>query len=102
MKARWLFVAVAATVLGAAGTSYAGGDVAAGMSKSKSCAGCHGADGKGKKDNPAIAGKPEAEFIKAMEEYKSGTREHKKMNMFSKKLSSEDIVNLAAYYASLK
>jgi cytochrome c553 len=101
MKAHWLFVAAIAVALGAAGPSYAG-DVAAGKAKSKSCAGCHGADGKGKKDNPAIAGQPEAQFIKAMGEYKSGAREHKMMKKFAGKLSDEDIANLAAYYASLK
>ncbi len=101
MKASWLMVATAAA-LAIAGPTQAAGDAAAGMAKAKSCAGCHGADGKGKKDNPALVGIPEGEFIQAMQEYKSGKRNHKAMIGFAKRLSDEDVANLAAYYASLK
>ena len=101
MKARWLVIAVTALALGVAGSANAAGDAAAGKAKSKSCAGCHGADGKGKKKNPAIAGKSEAKLAQAMQDYKSGKRKHKTMNALSKKLSSKDMANLAAYYASL-
>lgn len=102
MKAQWVMVAVAVLVLGLAGSAQAGGDVAAGKAKAKRCAACHGADGKGKKDNPPLAGKPEADLAKALHEYKSGARPHKMMNRLAKKLSDADIANLAAYYASLK
>jgi cytochrome c553 len=102
MKTRWLVIAATALALGIAGSADAGGDVAAGKAKAKSCIGCHGADGKGKKNNPPMVGIPEAEFAQAMNDYKSGTRKHKTMNVLSKKLSDDDIANLAAYYASLK
>lgn len=102
MKREWLLAAVAVVALSLAGPAYAAGDVAAGEAKSKSCAACHGADGKGKQDNPPIAGLPEADFVKDMDDYKSGAKEHKLMNGLAKKLSDEDIANLAAYYASLK
>ena len=101
MKARWLVIAATALALGVAGSANAGGDVAAGKAKAKSCAGCHGADGKGKKKNPAVVGMSEAKFATAMQDYKSGKRKHKTMNTLSKKLSGGDIANLAAYYASL-
>jgi cytochrome c553 len=101
MKVRWLVIAATALALGVAGSANAAGDAAAGKAKAKSCAGCHGADGKGKSNNPPVVGISEAKFIQAMEDYKSGKRKHKTMNSLSKKLSDGDIANLAAYYASL-
>ncbi len=95
-------VATAVAILAMMGSAQAGGDVEAGKAKAKSCAGCHGADGAGKKDNPAINGQDPAAFAAAMQEYKAGTRDHKMMVKLSKKLSDEDILNLAAYYATLK
>jgi len=101
MKTRWLVIAATALALGIAGSANAAGDAAAGKAKAKSCAGCHGADGKGKKDNPSLVKLSEAKFAQAMQDYKSGKRKHKTMNALSKKLSGGDIANLAAYYASL-
>jgi len=83
------------------GTAQADGDINAGETKSSSCASCHGADGKGKAPNPPIAGMAAADFTEKMNGYKSGAIKHMMMNMLSKKLSDEDIANLAAYYASL-
>jgi cytochrome c553 len=102
MKAQWLIVMTTALILGMAGSAYAGGDVAAGTAKAKKCVACHGADGKGKKNNPPLTGTAEADFVKAMADYKTGARKHAMMNALSKKLSDEDIADLAAYYASLK
>lgn len=101
MKRTWLLVALSVLALGIAGPAAAAGDMAAGKAKAKSCAGCHGADGKGKKDNPSITGLDEATFAERMTAYKTGAKEHKMMNMLSKKLSDTDIANLAAYYVSL-
>lgn len=102
MKTGFLIVAVAALAMGLAGAAQAAGDVAAGKAKAKSCAACHGADGKGKKKNPPIAGMPTADFVKAMQDYSSGARDNKTMARTAKKLSDADVANLAAYYASLK
>jgi cytochrome c553 len=102
MRNKWLPVALAALVLGLAGVAHAAGDVDEGMAKAKRCAACHGADGKGRKDNPPLAGMDPEKFTKAMAEYKEGARDHKMMTALAKKLSDEDIANLAAYYASLK
>jgi cytochrome c553 len=102
MKASLIMVAMAALVFVAAGPAQAAGDAAAGKAKAKSCAGCHGANGEGKKKNPPIAGMAEADFIQAMADYKSGAKEHKTMQRTAKKLSDEEVANLAAYYHSLK
>jgi len=102
MKASWLMIAVTAVVFSATGPAQAAGDADAGMAKAKACAACHGANGEGKKDNPALAGMEESKFVQAMQDYASGKRDNKTMARTAKKLSEEDIANLAAYYAALK
>lgn len=102
MKTSMLMIAAAALVFGMSGSAMAAGDVEAGKAKAKSCAGCHGANGEGKKKNPPLAGMATADFTKAMQDYKSGARDNKTMVRTAKKLSDDDVANLAAYYASLK
>jgi len=93
-------MACAAVMLSPA-SALAAGDAAAGQAKAESCAMCHGDDGKGDEKSPGIAGMAEADFAKAIKEYQDGTREHKMMAKAAKKLSDEDVADLAAYYASL-
>ena len=50
---------------------------------------------------PALAGKPEADLVKALKDFKSG-RVNSVMHGLAASLSDQDIENLAAYYASLK
>lgn len=79
--------------------ALAGGDAAAGATKSKTCVSCHGANGEGVAKNTKIAGMDVGKFKKAMADYKNGTRKHAMMQMFAKKLSDADVADLAAYYA---
>lgn len=102
MKSSFVLIAMTAFALAAAGPAYADGDAAAGQALAKKCAACHGADGKGKKDNPAIAGMDAAQFIQDMNDFKSGKKESKAMKRTAGKLSEDDIENLAAYFSSLK
>jgi cytochrome c553 len=96
------------TALLAAGTLVAApghaADPAAGKAKAEeSCADCHGDDGAGDEDYPAIAGMSVEKFTKAMTEYQNGTRtKSPKMTKEAKKLGAADVANLAAYYATLK
>jgi len=96
------------TALLAAGTLIAApghaADPAAGKALAEaSCADCHGDDGKGDADYPAISGMAVDKFTKAMQEYASGTRtKSAKMTKEAKKLSAAQIADLAAYYATLK
>jgi cytochrome c553 len=76
---------------------------AADVAAEGSCADCHGDDGKGDDDNPAINGWAVDKFTKAMTEYQNGTRtKDAKMAKAAKKLSAADVANVAAYYATLK
>lgn len=102
MKSSLMLIAATALVVALAGPAQADGDVAEGEALAKKCAACHGADGKGKKDNPAIAGMAADAFIQAMNDYKSGKKDNKTMKRTADKLSDDDIEDLAAYYASLK
>jgi cytochrome c553 len=83
------------------GVANAAGDIQAGKAKAASCVGCHGANGEGVGQNPPLAGMNEAQFIQAMNDYKSGKRANATMKMFATPHSDQDIANMAAYYASL-
>ena len=87
---------------GIATAAHAGGDVAAGKQKAARCAGCHGQSGEGVAKNPAIAGMAAADFVKAMNDYKSGARNNAAMKGLSAGLKPQDVDDLAAFYASLK
>ncbi len=97
-----LIVVVACVMLGISGQALAGGDIAAGKAKAAKCASCHGADGAGKKANPPLAGMNVEAHIKAMQDYRSGSRKHAVMKMLAKKLSDQDVADIAVYYASLE
>ncbi len=79
-------------------------DVAAGKAKAEEvCADCHGDDGKGDDESPDIVKLTEKEFLQAMEEYRSGARtKNAKMARAAKRLTADEIANLAAYYETLK
>jgi cytochrome c553 len=81
------------------GSLLAAGDIAAGKTKSSSCASCHGANGEGMGENPKIAGMAEKKFSQAIQDYKSGAKKHMMMEMMVKSLSDQDIADLAAFYA---
>lgn len=67
----------------------------------KKCAKCHGKRGQGRRKNPALAGLQAAVFIERMNMYISGERDNKKMAKAARKLSNEEIEELAGYYQSL-
>ena len=79
-------------------------DVAAGKAKAEEvCADCHGDDGKGDDESPDIVKLTEKEFLQAMEEYRSGARtKNAKMARAAKRLTADEVANLAAYYETLK
>ena len=102
MRRTLLITTVTVAALGIATSAQAAGDAAVGKTRSAACAPCHGADGKGVPPNPALAGKPEAEQVKALQDFKSGARANPIMKGIASTLSDKDMEDLAAYYASLK
>lgn len=83
-------------------------DVESGKVKSVLCSGCHGLKGEGKYElgelpaYPSLAGQIPGYFIKSVHDYKKDIRNDPVMNAISKGLTDADIINLAAYYKSLK
>jgi cytochrome c553 len=102
MKTRILFALIFALVM-AAGSLQAGGDVARGQELSVDCADCHGDDGAGDDETPALAGLDEAEHVAALKAYASGERvdESEMMGDIASELSEQDMADLAAYYATM-
>ena len=100
LKRTLLSTAIVA-LLGSPGVAWADGNIQAGKAKAGSCAMCHGANGEGG-SAPPLAGMKEDKFERAMKDFKSGKRSNAMMKSFASQLSSDDVENVAAYYASLK
>ena len=100
MLAKKLQMAMTIILMLAAGGIQAGGDVARGAELAADCAICHGDDGQGDEDMPAIAGMNAAEHAKKLADFKSGAVESEMADYVSD-LSEQDMSDLAAYYATL-
>lgn len=79
------------------------GDAKAGRQTAIVCQACHGLDGLSKNpEAPNLAGQLETYLVKALNEYRNGTRKNDSMNIVAKDLKDEDVANVAAYYASIE
>lgn len=77
------------------------GDAAAGQAKAAVCSACHGMDGIGILPlYPNIGGQGEAYMYKQIVDIKEGTRTVVEMAPFVAALSDQDMMDLAAFYAS--
>lgn len=76
------------------------GNVDRGREAAEPCAACHGEDGNASgADMPTLAGQDARYFIKAMDAYKDGSRQHEGMFGAVETLTDADIADLAAFYA---
>ena len=84
--------------------AFAGGDAASGKQKSEACGACHGADGNkpAGPDFPRLAGQHYDYLLKALRDYKSGARKNPIMGGQVSGLSTQDMADLAAYFANEK
>ena len=101
MKARLLLAAI---LVAASGTALAAsGDASAGKKKSAPCAVCHGAEGvSASPEFPNLAGQYPDYLETAIKHYQNGKRKNLIMKAQVEKLSPKDIMDLAAYFSSLK
>jgi cytochrome c553 len=77
------------------------GDEAAGRVLAEECVNCHGEDGNATgADMPTLAGQDPKYFVKAMNAYREGERQHEAMAKAADGLSEEDLNNLATFYAA--
>ncbi|MEM7207377.1 MAG: cytochrome c [Pseudomonadota bacterium] len=99
MKSIAFFAALALGAL--VSVVHAGGDAAAGKSKSTTCAACHGVDGNSPIPvNPKLAGQHADYLVQALKDYKTGARKNPVMSGMVAPLSDQDILDLAAYFAA--
>lgn len=91
---------LAALMGGSMNLAVAGGDAAAGQTKSAVCGACHGTDGNSMVPNfPNLAGQSESYTVKQLKDMKAGLREVPEMMAIVAGLSEQDMADLAAYYA---
>lgn len=79
------------------------GDPARGaeVAEKQRCAKCHEDDGVSTDvDTPSIAGQTSAYTFKQLVDYKSGVREDRDMQRAARKLTPEEMADLAAFYAA--
>lgn len=91
-------LAVLALPLGAAA-----GDAGVGAAKAQTCLGCHGVEGNRNAypsyHTPRIGGQTQQYLEDALHAYRDGTRSHPTMNAQARRLSEEDIKDIAAFFA---
>lgn len=65
------------------------------------CAMCHGTDGRAVANSPvaSLAGRPKAEFVQSMSQFKAGQRPATIMHQIAKGYSDEEIAALGEYFA---
>ncbi len=77
------------------------GNAEAGRHAAEACSSCHGADGNASgSEMPTLAGQDSRYFIKAMDAYNDGERQHESMFNAVKEISDTEIKDLATYYAA--
>lgn len=96
-----IFIAI---LCASAGPASAAPDALAGQNKSAVCAGCHGADGNSgvNPEWPKLAGQVPQYIVKQLHDFKSGRRNDQAMSPMAQPLTSQDIEDLAAYFAAQK
>lgn len=65
------------------------------------CLGCHGPGGTGSTPIAALAGRPAADLVAAMDAFRAGTRPATIMNRIAKGYTDAEIAAMAAYFAGL-
>jgi cytochrome c553 len=75
--------------------------VGRGATLAMQCAICHGSNRRGEVDTPNLEGQPAAAVYKQLRDFKVAARTNAIMSPFAVKLSEQDVLDLAAYYAYL-
>ena len=87
-----------------AGVQARGNEEAGKNKAAQVCAACHGPDGNkpSAPDQPILAGQYYDYLVRALTDYKIGRRNNPIMKGFAAPLSSQDIEDLSAWFASRK
>lgn len=91
----------AATFAGNAGAQE--GDAAAGEAKARVCVTCHGPTGNSTNPEwPKLAGQHARYLFLQLQAFKAGSRANPLMTPMAARLSEQDMLDLAAYFAAQK
>lgn len=101
---RWLVTVFLGSALLATTVSAqeaAQGSAEAGQTKAATCAACHGLDGNSvTPDWPVLAGQHPNYIVRQINAFKNGDRTNVTMKPFADMLSEQDVLDVAAYFAS--
>ena len=86
------------------GNAEAKGDIERGADLTTDCIECHGMDGKGNFETPAIAGLKQDYILKRLKGFNSGKTKSMDdmMHTYTEDLTDQELQDLAAYWASRK
>jgi cytochrome c553 len=86
------------------GNAQAKGDIERGADLTFNCIECHGMDGKGNFETPAIAGLKQDYILKRLRGFKSGKIKSLDgmMHTYTEDFTDQDLQDLAVYWASRK
>jgi cytochrome c553 len=70
-----------------------------GATLAQQCAICHGPTGVSRGDSPNLAGQYPAVIYKELQDFQTGARVNAIMTPFALRLSGQDMIDLASYYA---
>jgi cytochrome c553 len=103
MKKKLLALSLALAFAGTSSIVHAEGNINAGKEKAASCAGCHGDNGNSMVATfPKLAQQHSSYLQKQLHAFKDGSRNNPIMSPMAMALSDEDMVDIAAYYATKK
>lgn len=78
-------------------------DISAGRQKARRCAGCHGQLGIAVLPNaPNLAGENSIYVELQLKAFRNGDRQHEQMTIVAKRLTDEDIADLAAWFEAIE
>lgn len=69
--------------------------------KSWACASCHGSQGQGSDQIPALAGLPAGYIAKQLQDFADGTRKNADMAYVARRLTDQEMAALGSYYAGM-
>lgn len=104
MMTRTVMIIAAALLMLVVANVQAAGDIERGESLAYDCINCHGMDGKGNFETPAIAGLDEDYIIEKLRGFCAGKLSSMDgmMNTYTEDRSDQDLQDLAAYWSSFK
>lgn len=93
---------IVAAFLLAAGSALAQDDPNLGRNIAATCANCHGTGGASAGGNEPLAGKPKADIVQKMQDFKAGRKPATIMHQLAKGYTDAQIDAVAAYFAAQK